>query len=120
MITRWVAGVVVLFGILLMMLPKTDEASRSKVASGSMLMCTLDLRQRVEAQLVRGEPVSERFRNTCPDLIASVEVDALGTMVITGNRYPLTMTLNPVREGERIRWSCRGEPAGAIAKLCKP
>lgn len=120
MITRWIAGVVVLFGILLLMLPKTDEESLAKIASTSMLMCTQAFREQVAAQVIRDEPVNVEFRNTCPDLIAALELGELGDMVITGNKYPQKMSLMPVVEGGKVRWSCRGEPATTVTKLCKP
>jgi hypothetical protein len=120
MIIRWVIGVALLFGILLATLPKTDEASRAKIASASMLMCTKDFRGRVARQLVRGEPVDTAFTNTCPDLVASLTVGEGGEMAIAGNKYPLTMSLTPVLADGSVRWSCRGMPAESIAKLCKP
>ncbi len=120
MIIRWVVGVVLLFGILLLMLPKSDKESIDKIASASMLMCTLDFREQVAQQLARKEAVAVKFKNTCPDLIAALEVGELGDMVITGNKHPMKMTLSPVIEGDKVRWSCRGEPAGAVTKLCKP
>lgn len=120
MISRWVVGVVLLFGILLLMLPKTDEDSLSKIASASMLMCTLDFREHVAQQVIRGETVAVEFRNKCPDLIAALEVDELGEMVIAGNKHQLKMTIRPVVEEGKLRWSCRGEPAAAVTKLCKP
>jgi hypothetical protein len=119
MISRWVVGVVLLFGILLSMLPKRDEDSLSKIASASMLMCTLDFREHVAQRVIRGETVAVEFRNKCPDLIAALEVDELGEMVIAGNRHPLKMTISPIVEGGKVRWSCRGEPAAAVTKLCK-
>jgi len=119
MINRGVAGVILLFGILLLMLPKRDEASLAKIASGSMLMCTLDYREQVERQVLQGESVSVAFQNKCPDLIASLEVNAQGEMIITGNKHPLKMTLFPVVENGKIRWSCHGEPQASVTKLCK-
>lgn len=120
MISRWVAGVVILFGILLMMLPSRDEQSLSKIASGSMLMCSKDFREQVAQQLLREESVDVAFHNKCPDLILSLQVSDTGEMVITGNNHPLTMTLVPVVEQGQVRWSCRGEPAAAVTKLCTP
>lgn len=120
MISRWVVGVVLLFGILLLTLPKRDEDSLSKIASASMLMCTLDFRERVAQQVLRGESVAVEFGNKCPDLIAALGVDERGEMVISGNKHPLKMTISPVVEGGKVRWSCRGEPAAAVTKLCKP
>ncbi len=121
MIIRWVVGVVLLFGILLLMLPKSDKGSIDKIASASMLMCTLDFREQVARQVIRKETVAVEFRNTCPDLIAALKVGELGDMVIAGNNeHPMKMTLIPVVEGGQVRWSCRGEPAEAVTKLCKP
>lgn len=120
MMTRWVAGVVVLFGILIMMLPKTDEASVAKIGAASMLMCTRDFRHEVEAQLLRNEPVTAEFDNRCPDLVGRLEMDADGTMVISGNKHPVTMSLRPFVEPEGVRWSCVGEPSELVTNLCKP
>jgi hypothetical protein len=119
MITRWVVGVALLFGILLMMLPKRDEASLARIASQAMLMCTQDFRERVAQKVIRGEAVALEFKNTCPDLIASLEVDQRGGMVIAGNKHRLKMKLNPVVEGGKVRWSCHGEPAAAVTRLCR-
>lgn len=119
MISRWVVGVVLLFGILLMTLPKRDEASLAKIASQAMLMCTKDFREDVARKVINQERVSVEFKNPCPDLIASLEMDGRGEMVITGNKHPLKMTLAPVVEGGKVRWSCRGEPAAAVTKLCR-
>lgn len=120
MITRWIAGVVVLFGILLMMLPKTDEQSVARIGSASMLMCSREFRAAVGRQVLGGEPVSVEFDNRCPDLIGRLEVDEEGEMVITGNKHPVTMTLRPVIEGAAVRWSCVGEPAEQVTRFCKP
>lgn len=120
MITRWVSGVVLLFGILLLMLPKSDEGSILKIASASMLRCTLDFREQVARHVTRNEAIAVEFRNTCPDLIAALEVNEAGDMVITGNRHSMKMRLKPVVEDGQVRWSCRGEPAEAVTKLCKP
>lgn len=119
MIIRWVVGVALLFGVLIMLLPKTDETSRLRIASQAMLMCTKDFREQVAQKVINEEPVTVEFRNACPDLIASLEMDERGGMVITGNRHPLRMTLTPVVEGGKVRWRCRGEPAAAVTKLCR-
>lgn len=119
MIGRWVVGVALLFGILLMTLPKRDQASLARIASQSMLMCSKDFRERVAQQVLRQQAVAVEFENKCPDLIASLEVDEQGEMVIAGNTHPLKMTLTPVVEGGTVRWSCRGEPAAAVTKLCR-
>lgn len=120
MIKRIIVSLVLLFGILMLTLPKTDEKSVAKIASGSMLMCSLDFRKQVEQQVLKEESVTSEFNNTCPDLIASLEVSEEGEIVITGNKHQLTMTLVPVVEGGKVRWSCRGEPAESVTKLCKP
>lgn len=120
MMTRWVAGVVVLFGILIMMLPKTDEQSKVKIGSASMLMCTREFRQEVERQLLANRPASAEFSNHCPELVDRIEMDTEGNMVIAGRKYPVRMTLRPVMEHGGVRWSCVGEPADRITNLCKP
>lgn len=120
MIGRWIVGVALLFGILLLMLPKTDEESLARIASTSMLMCTSEWREQVAQQVLREEAVEVTFRNRCPDLIASLNLNDDGEMVIAGNKYPVKMTLTPVVENGKVRWSCQGEPAGLVTKLCKP
>ncbi len=120
MISRWVVGVVLLFGVLLLMLPKSDEESLSRIASAAMLKCTQDYREQVAQQVLGQDVVDIEFDNKCPELIGSLEVDAQGGMVITGEAYSLRMNLTPVVEGETVRWSCRGEPAAAVTRLCKP
>jgi hypothetical protein len=120
MIARWVVGVVLLFGILLLMLPRTDEVSLARIASASMLMCTQALREEVAQQLHEEEAVTLRFDNHCPDLIARLVLDESGEIVIIGNSHPLQMTLQPVVESGKVRWRCRGEPADRITSLCKP
>lgn len=119
MIMRWVVGVAMLFGILLLMLPKTDEESLSRIATASMLVCTSDLRDRITLALLDGETVQEDAGNPCPDLIAELEVSALGEIRITGNRHPIRMTLSPYLDGVEPGWRCKGEPAAAITRLCK-
>ncbi|MFP4611193.1 MAG: hypothetical protein ACLFQT_09240 [Thiohalophilus sp.] len=120
MISRWIVGVVLLFGVLLLMLPKSDEKTLSRIASASMLKCTQDFREQVARQVLRQDVVGVSFDNKCPDLIGSLEVDEQGGMVITGEAYSLRMNLIPMVEGEKVRWSCRGEPAAAVTRLCKP
>ena len=102
-----------------MLLPKRDEASLARIASQAMLMCSKDFREQVAQQVIRQEAVAVEFENKCPDLIASLVVDARGEMVIAGNRHALTMTLIPAVEGGKVRWNCRGEPAAAVTKLCR-
>lgn len=120
MIGRWVVGVAVLFVILLLMLPDTDEQSLARIASTSMLACTKDMRGRVATQLLAGEPVDTAVINPCPDLIASLELTAQGEMHISGNKHELAMRLTPERTDGEIHWGCRGTPAESVTKLCKP
>jgi hypothetical protein len=120
MIKRVIVSLAILFGILLLTLPSTDDKSVARIASGSMLMCTKEFRGQVEQQVLREEPVTVEFRNTCPDLIAALEVSETGEMIISGNKHPLTMTLTPAVENGKVMWSCSGEPADAVTKLCKP
>lgn len=120
MISRWVVGVVLLFGILLMMLPDRDEKSLARIASTSMLMCTSEVRELVAAQVLNGDEVNGEFRNRCPDLIAVLEVGDTGEINISGNEHQLQMVLTPVVENGKVRWSCKGEPTDNITKLCKP
>lgn len=119
MIIRWVIGVGLLFGILLMTLPKRDEASLAKISSQAVLMCTKDFRGRVAQKLLQKEVVDVEFKNRCPDLIASLKMDERGEMVITGNKRQMKMTLTPVVEGGKVRWTCHGEPAALMTKLCR-
>lgn len=120
MMTRWVAGVVVLFGILLLMLPNTDERSLSRIASTSMLACTKTMRDQVIRELEQGRPVTTEYNNPCPDQIARLELKESGELVIVGKNYPITMRMRPVVEESGRHWSCRGEPADHVTKLCKP
>jgi hypothetical protein len=120
MIYRWLVGVALLFAILLLMLPNKDEKSVDKIASASMLACTLDYRDQVGRQLIRKESVAVRFENKCLNVIAAVEVSEQGVIVITGREHQLKLTLSPVVENDKVHWSCRGEPAAAVTKLCKP
>lgn len=120
MISRWVVGVVLLFGILLFMLPKTDEQSLSRIASASMLMCTKDFREEVAQQVLKHAPVEMKFKNTCPELIASLEVGEDGDIEMVAKKHQLKMALAPVVEAGKVRWSCHGEPAASIARICKP
>jgi hypothetical protein len=120
MIVRWIIGIGLLFGILLVMLPKTDDEALVKIGSASMLMCTMDFREQVAHQVIRKETITADFNNTCPELIASVELDEQGGILIVGNKYPVKMSLSPVVESGKVRWSCQGDPAEAVTKLCKP
>jgi len=120
MIYRWLVGVVLLFAILLLMLPSRDEKSVAKIASASMLACTLDFRDQVGRQLVRKEVVPLKYENKCQNVITAVEVGERGDIVITGREHQLKLTLSPVVENDKVHWSCRGEPAAAVTKLCKP
>ena len=120
MIYRWLIGVVLLFAILLLMLPSKDENSVAKIASASMLACTLDFRDQVGRQLIRKEAVAVKFENKCQNVIAAVEVGERGDIVINGKGQQLKLTLSPVVDNGKLRWSCYGEPAGAVTNLCKP
>jgi len=120
MIYRWLVGVALLFAILLLMLPNKGENSDAKIASASMLACTLNYRDQVGQQLVRKEAVAVKFENKCQNVIAAVEVGERGDIVITGKEHQLTLTLSPVVVNDKVHWSCHGEPAAAVTKLCKP
>lgn len=120
MITRMVVVVTVLFSVLLLMLPKTDDASTMKIASASMLMCTRDYRAAVAEQVIRKEAVDLAFNNTCPDAISELTVDDGGMITISSVKHRLTMVLSPEHENGSVRWSCRGEPEQAVTALCKP
>ena len=120
MIYRWLVGVALLFAILLLMLPNKGDQSVVKIASASMLACTLDFRNQVETQLLRKAAVTVKFENKCQNLIAAVVVDERGEIVIAGKEQQLKLTLSPVMDNDKVHWSCRGEPASAVTKLCKP
>lgn len=120
MIKRMIIGVTILFAVLLLMLPKTDDASKRKMASAAMLMCSNDFRKAVAEQVRRAEEINRVFHNTCPKLIAGLDVDESGEVTLRGAQHGVTMVLTPVMEHGELRWSCRGEPAAAIASLCKP
>jgi hypothetical protein len=120
MIYRWLIGVALLFAILLLLLPNKGEHSDAKIASASMLACTLNLRDQVGPQLIRKEAVTVKFENKCQNVIAAVEVGERGDIVITGKEHQLKLTLSPVLENDKVRWSCHGEPTAAVTKLCKP
>lgn len=120
MIYRWLVGVVLLFAILLLMLPNKDEKSVAKIASASMLACTLDYRDQVGRQLLRKEAVNVQYQNKCQNVIAAVQAGERGDIVITGKEHQLKLTLSPVVVNDKVHWSCRGEPAEAVTKLCKP
>lgn len=120
MIYRWLIGVALLFAILLLMLPSKDDKSVANIASASMLACTLDFREQVGLQLVRKEVISAKFQNKCQNVIATVEVGEQGEIVITGKEYDLKLTLSPIMDSGKVRWSCRGVPETAVTKLCKP
>lgn len=119
MIYRWLIGVALLFAILLLMLPNKDENSVAKIASASMLACTLDFRNQMGLQLVRKEAVTVKFENKCQNAITAVEVSERGEIVITGKEHQLKLTLSPVVDNDKVRWSCHGEPAAAVTNLCK-
>lgn len=115
-----VVSISLLFAVLLFMLPKSDEASIKKMASASMLMCTRDFREAVADLVIRDVEVELAFNNKCPDLISELEVDELGVILLSSTKHQLSMTITPVLESDRVRWSCRGEPAESITALCKP
>ncbi|MDH4134503.1 MAG: hypothetical protein OEV31_06905 [Gammaproteobacteria bacterium] len=120
MIYRWLLGVVLLFAILLVLLPNKGEDSDARIASASMLACTLDFREQVGRQLLAKAPITAKFTNKCPNVIAAVEAGEVGEIVITGTQHQLKLTLSPVQSEGKLHWSCRGEPARAVTKLCKP
>lgn len=120
MIFRWLLGVVFLFAILLVLLPNKGENSDARIVSASMLACTLDFREQVGRQLVAKAAVTVKFNNKCQNVIAAVESGEQGDIVITGTQHQLKLTLNPVVDNGMLRWSCRGEPAEAVTRLCKP
>lgn len=120
MIRRMIVAVAILFAVLLLMLPSTDEASKKKMASAAMLMCSNDYRQRLAGQLQQDESPMPAFDNSCPELIAAVTLGEDGEMTLHGAQYGIVMVLTPLIEEGEVRWRCRGEPAEAITKLCKP
>lgn len=117
---RWLMGIILMFVILVLMLPSRDEQSLTRIGSASILACTKELRARVAEQLRADQPVTARFDHSCPDLIASLELDNEGNMVIRGNKHEVTMWLTPIFEDDKLRWSCRGEPPDRISKFCRP
>ena len=119
MIYRWLIGVALLFAVLLLMLPNKGDKSVAKIASASMLACTLDFRDQVGLQLLRKEAVTVKFENKCQNVIAAVEVDGRGDIVITGKEHQLKLTLSPAVDNGKAHWSCHGEPAEAVTNLCK-
>lgn len=119
MIKRMIVGVAILFAILLFMLPKTDESSKKKMASASMLLCTRDYRTAIAAQLAHHQTVDLVFDNKCPALISGVEVSEEGALTLYNKSYGLVLMLTPMIEKGQVRWSCHGEPATQITSLCK-
>ena len=117
MIYRWLIGVALMLAILLLMLPSKDEKSVAKIASASMLVCTLDFRDQVVRQLVKKETIDVKFENKCSNVIAAVEVGERGDIVITGKEHQLKLTLSPVVNNDKVHWSCRGEPVESVTKL---
>ncbi len=120
MIKRMLVATFILFAVLLLMLPRTDDASKKKMASAAMLMCSKDFRKAVSEGVLREEAVALQFNNSCPDLIATLVVDEDGGMTLHGAQHGVTMELTPVVELGEVRWSCHGEPAEVITTLCKP
>jgi hypothetical protein len=119
MIKRMIVGVAILFGMLLLLLPRTDESSKTKIASASMLLCSRDFRVAIAEQIARHEPVDLVFENKCPALISGVEVGEEGALTLHNTTYGLVIVLTPMTEKGQVRWSCRGEPASLITSLCK-
>ncbi len=120
MIKRMIIAVVILFAVLLFMLPKTDDASKKKMASAAMLMCSNDFRKAVADHLHNKKEGFPKFDNRCPELIAKISVDDEGTINLIGAKHGLHIVLTPIEVSTGIRWSCHGQPAEAITKLCKP
>ena len=120
MIYRWLIGVVLLFAILLLLLPNKGEKSDAKIASASMLACTLNYRDQVGRQLLKKESITVRYENQCQNVIASVKVDERGEIVILGTAHQLKLILSPEVSNDTLHWRCRGEPAEAVTRLCKP
>jgi hypothetical protein len=120
MIKRMIISTAILFAMLLLLLPKTDDTSKQKMASVSMLMCTKDYRAAIAEQVRRKVAVDLVFKNSCPDLISGVEVDETGELHLRNTTHSLSMVLTPLVEKNKVRWSCRGEPAELITSLCKP
>lgn len=120
MIKRMIVGVAILFAILLVMLPKTDETSKKKMASASMLLCTRDYRAAIAERLRRHEALDLEFDNKCPTLVSGLELGEEGKLTLHNKTYGLTIVLAPLMENGAVRWSCLGKPAGLITSLCKP
>ncbi len=120
MIGRMLIGTILLFGILLLSLPKRDDASLKKIASGSMLMCTQAFRQAVSQRLLADEsPEGVAFDGHCPELVSSLSVDEEGVVELYNTRDGLHLTLTPVKMGQGYIWSCVGTPKTLITGLCK-
>ena len=120
MIKRMIIAVVILFAILLLMLPKTDDTSKNKMASAAMLMCSNDYRKAVAERLRNNAPLDLIFTNNCPKLISNLVMEESGDITIRGAKHGIILTLTPAITSAGVRWSCHGEPAEAITKLCKP
>ena len=119
MLTRMVVGISLLFTILLLMLPRTDEKSAARLASASILMCTKDFRSAIAGRFGEDDLSGVVFENTCPSVIESLLVDAHGEITIRAKSHELIMVLSPRFDGGQVRWGCRGEPAHAVSPLCK-
>ncbi len=117
--TRMVVGISLLFTILLLMLPRTNETSAARIASASILMCTKDFRTSLAGRIGTDELSAVRFNSTCPNLIKSLDVDEGGVITVHASSHGLTMVLTPKLGGGQVKWSCRGEPAHALTPLCK-
>ena len=120
MIKRMIIDVAILFAVLLLMLPKTDDASKKKMASAAMLMCSNEFRKTVAEHVRNNEIIDLKFNNRCPDLISDLSVNDDGTITLVGSKQDLQLVLTPIVESTGVRWSCYGEPKESITKLCKP
>lgn len=120
MIQRIIISIAVLFGVLIFLLPKPDEAGKQRMPSAAMLVCSKEFRQAVVEQLRGGDGVMPAFNNTCPELIHTIETDETGEITIHGAQHDIVISLSPVFEDDKVRWSCQGTPEAFITRLCKP
>lgn len=121
MIKRMVVSVALLFAVLLLMLPRSDERSQNKMISAAMLMCSQPYRELVAEEIRRGHQEYPPFNNSCPELISRIDLDDQGAMLLTNTKQRLTLSLTASLLGDgKVHWSCRGEPSAEITSLCKP
>lgn len=120
MIKRMSVATFLLFAVLLLMLPRTDDTSKKKMASAAMLMCSNAFREEIAKQLTGGDEINVTVNITCPDLLAAMRVDDDGVVNLLGARHGINMVLTPRMEQGKVRWGCRGTPPEAITKLCRP